>query len=41
MEPTCCVVRVKMRQEVVLAAPVLKIETVDHEVGAIDPFEVL
>ena len=40
-EPTCCMIRVEVSQEVVLAAWILEVEAVNHEVGAIYPLDVL
>ena len=31
----------EMREKVVLASCILEVETVNHEIGAIDPFQVL
>lgn len=38
---TSCVVRVKMCEKVVLASCILEVETINHEVGATNPFQVL
>ena len=38
---TCCVVRMEMCQEVILAACILEVEPINHKVGAINPFDVL
>ena len=38
---TCCVIRVKVGEKVVLALGVLEVEAVHHEVCAMDPLDVL
>ena len=39
--PTCGVIRMKMGEKVILAPRVLEVESINHEVGAIDPFQML
>ncbi len=40
-KPTCRMVWVEVRKEVVLAASTLEIESINHKVCSIDPFQVL
>lgn len=40
-KPTCRVVRVEVRKEIVLAASILEVESINHKISSIDPFQVL
>ncbi len=40
-KPTCRMVRVEVRKEVVLAASILEVESINHKICSIDPFQVL